>query len=346
MSDTTALLLHWYDKEKRRLPWRAEGDTQPNPYHVWMSEIMLQQTTVATVKGYFDKFLTLWPTVDDLASAKQEDVLAAWAGLGYYARARNLYKCAGVVSGDLGGTFPDTYEGLKALPGIGDYTAAAIAAIAFGRSDAPVVDGNVERFITRLNRIETELPQAKKEIKQVTKTLTPTKRPGDFAQAMMDLGATICTPKNPKCLLCPVHKNCHAHKAGDAETYPRKAPKKKKPTRRSLAFAAIHDGAIYLERRPNSGLLGGMLGLPHTPWTEREDMPRLDQSTDHLPAAGSWRQLPEISKHTFTHFYLETIVYKSYLNHKINTEHGEWVNLSDLKSAGLPTVFKKMTDLI
>lgn len=311
---------------------------------------MLQQTTVATVKGYFHKFITRWPTVQDLARAKQEDVLAEWAGLGYYARARNLHKCAGVIVQDYAGVFPDTYKTLLDLPGIGDYTAAAIAAIAFGESDAPVVDGNVERFITRLKRIETLLPKAKAEIKTVTKSLTPVDRPGDFAQAMMDLGATICTPKKPKCLLCPVKEFCEGLKAGDAESFPRKPTKKPKPTRRSVAFAALYKGAIYLERRGEKDMLGGMLGLPHTPWIERDTIPTFDEAKGHAPTQGTedlkWQKRDQIATHTFTHFHLETIVYTLDLKHKFNTETGEWIALEAINKAGLPTVFRKMIKLI
>ncbi|WND01985.1 A/G-specific adenine glycosylase [Temperatibacter marinus] len=342
MTSITKKLLAWYDQEKRTLPWRAEPPTTQDPYKVWMSEIMLQQTTVATVKGYFDKFLKRWPTVMDLASAVQEDVLAEWAGLGYYARARNLHKCAQMVAIDYQGQFPTTYQELVKLPGIGDYTAAAIAAIAFGESKAPVVDGNVERFITRLHRIETLLPQAKKEIKAETLSLTPKDRPGDFAQAMMDLGATICSPKKPKCLLCPIQTKCSAFANGDAETFPRKPAKKTKPTRRSLAFILRYEDQILLVRRDDSAMLGGMLGLPHTPWVERDTLPDLGESLTYSPGRGSFIKAGETSKHTFTHFHLITDIYKTSLTNKINIENGEWVRIKDIKTAGLPTVFMKM----
>lgn len=272
MAEVANSLLDWYDRERRHLPWRAEPGQYSNPYHVWLSEVMLQQTTVATVKSYFAKFLTKWPTINALAAASLEDVLKEWAGLGYYARARNLHKCAQTIAFELGNTFPNTESELRKLPGVGDYTAAAIAAIAFDEP-AVVVDGNIERVVSRLFRINEPLPKAKKQIKEATATITPPQRPGDFAQAMMDLGAGICTPKTPKCLLCPISAGCKAQKVGDMEKFPAKAPKKAKPTRRAISFWLEHDGHVLLERRPAKGLLGGMPGFFSTEWIERPDFP-------------------------------------------------------------------------
>ena len=249
-------LLAWYDRHRRSLPWRAKAGQTADPYHVWLSEIMLQQTTVPAVKPYYETFLRRWPTVRDLAEADIHDVMAAWAGLGYYARARNLHKCAQLVTERHGGRFPDDLEALRELPGIGRYTAAAIAAIAFDRP-ATIVDGNVERVISRLHRIQTPLPKAKEEIWALAETLTPTERPGDYAQAIMDLGATLCTPQKPACSLCPWQSACAAFKAGDQETYPRKAPKAERPQRYGAAFWILNDkGEVALRRRPPSGLLG------------------------------------------------------------------------------------------
>lgn len=343
MASISKKLLDWYDRERRHLPWRAAPGTRPDPYHVWLSEIMLQQTTVATVRAYFEKFLTRWPSVTALAAAPQEEVLKEWAGLGYYARARNLHKCAQTVTAQ-GGTFPDTEEGLKALPGVGDYTSAAIAAIAFDRP-AAVVDGNIERVVSRLKRIGEPLPGAKKPIKAATADITPRKRPGDFAQAMMDLGATICTPKAPKCLLCPIADACAAQKAGDMERYPVKPPKKVKPTRRAISFWLMHDGHILLERRPSKGLLGGMPGLFSTPWVERQDFPSKEEWLPARPSDDYFKESEGMAKHTFTHFHLETQLVIAKAAQRHNLENGFWVPEKDLSGAGLPTVFKKIADL-
>lgn len=338
-------LLGWYDREHRKLPWRAEPEKLAEPYHVWLSEIMLQQTTVATVKAYFAKFLTLWPTIDALAKAPQEHILKEWAGLGYYARARNLHKCACVIVEDYSGQFPNTEEGLRALPGIGDYTAAAIAAIAFG-VPATVVDGNIERVVSRLFRIGDMLPKAKKPIKAATTTITPQQRAGDFAQAMMDLGSSICTPRAPKCLLCPITSYCAAAKAGDMETYPVKPPKKVKPTRRAISFWLTHGDHILLERRPNKGLLGGMPGLFSTPWQERADFPNSQQWTNAAPHICNWKLGEAIAKHTFTHFHLETLLAVAEAPTRLNVENGFWIPTADVFEVGLPTVFAKIVDLV
>ncbi|SDE20912.1 A/G-specific DNA-adenine glycosylase [Kordiimonas lacus] len=344
MTKTAKQLLDWYDRNRRDLPWRAAHGESADPYHVWLSEIMLQQTTVATVKGYFEKFLTRWPSVDALAAAPQEDVLQEWAGLGYYARARNLHKCAQVVVEVHQGSFPQTEEGLKALPGIGDYTGAAIAAIAFGEP-AAVVDGNVERVVSRLFRVTDALPGAKKVIKAHTAEITPTKRPGDFAQAMMDLGSGVCTPKTPKCLLCPIRGACAAHEAGDMERFPVKAPKKAKPTRRAISFWLEHDGHVLLERRPQKGLLGGMPGLFSTPWEERPAFPAKEEWLTHRPSEDYWKPVEGMAKHTFTHFHLETKLLAAKADSKLNIENGFWHPVADLDAVGLPTVFKKIAVL-
>lgn len=337
-------LLAWYDRERRHLPWRSAPGMPADPYHVWLSEIMLQQTTVATVKAYFQKFLALWPTVADLAAAPLDDVLQEWAGLGYYARARNLHRCAGMIHAEFGGQFPAHEAELRTLPGIGDYTAAAIAAIAFNER-AVVVDGNIERVVSRLNRISDALPAAKKPIKAATDTITPSTRPGDFAQAMMDLGAMICTPRSPKCLLCPIQTHCAAAKVGDMETYPVKKPKKAVPIRRAVSFWLMHNGDLLLERRPEKGLLGGMPGLFSTPWVERNNFPEPDEWHAHAPLDMEWTLLDGIAKHTFTHFHLETRVVLAVSPTRLNMENGFWYPVKSLPDAGLPTVFKKIVQL-
>ncbi len=344
MTKFSNAMLEWYDRNRRDLPWRAKNDIKPDPYHVWMSEIMLQQTTVATVKSYFEKFLYLWPTVEEMAASPQEDILKEWAGLGYYARARNLHRCANVITEEYGGKFPTTEYELIKLPGIGDYTAAAIASIAFGEA-AAVVDGNIERIISRVHRINTPLPQAKKIIKEKTALVTPNQRPGDFAQAMMDLGASHCSPKKPSCLLCPVHNMCGAQKIGDMEIYPVKPPKKTKPTRRTLSFWLEHDDHILLQRRPNEGLLGGMPGLYSTPWVERSTFPKKEEWLQHRPSEDYWKPHEGLAKHTFTHFHLETKLLVAKANKRYNIEDGFWHPISELSEIGLPTVFKKIVAL-
>jgi A/G-specific adenine glycosylase len=280
-----------------------------DPYHVWLSEVMLQQTTVAAVKSYFEKFVRLWPQIEDLAAAEAEDVMKAWAGLGYYARARNLKACAEAVVRDHGGRFPATSEALRALPGIGDYTSAAIAAIAFDES-VPVMDGNVERVIARIFRVEEALPGAKPILKRHLSTLTPGIRAGDFAQAMMDLGATICTPRRPACALCPWRENCRALAEGDPETYPVKAAKKGKPVRTGAAFVAVDaDRRVLLRKRPPEGLLGGMTEVPTTAWTARLDG---GSGMEHAPFAADWKACGTVT-HVFTHFELRLTVWRAEL---------------------------------
>jgi A/G-specific adenine glycosylase len=295
-------LLAWYDRHRRVLPWRAKPGETADPYRVWLSEIMLQQTTVATVGPYFLTFLARWPDVAALAAAPLDDVLTAWAGLGYYARARNLHKCAQVVAREHGGRFPETEAGLRELPGIGAYTAAAIAAIAFDRR-AVVMDGNVERVVARLNRVRDALPAAKPELRALTDALTPDARPGDFAQAMMDLGATVCTPRKPRCALCPWRADCAAFRAGDAEDYPRKAAKAERPVLHAVAYwMTLADGRVLLRRRPEQGLLGGMMEIPTNTW--RAEPWDAAEARAAAPFAAEWRELPGTIRHVFTHIDL------------------------------------------
>ncbi|MBO6639410.1 MAG: A/G-specific adenine glycosylase [Roseitalea sp.] len=335
-------LLAWYDDHARDLPWRvgprdrAEG-IGPDPYRVWLSEIMLQQTTVAAVRDYFHAFTERWPTIEALAAADEEDILKAWAGLGYYSRARNLKKCADAIMTDHGGAFPADLDALRALPGIGDYTSAAIAAIAFDIA-APVVDGNVERVVTRLKAIDTPLPKAKPAIKAEVAAMLDADRPGDFAQAMMDLGATICTPKRPACLPCPLRSECTALDAGDPERFPVKAPKKDKPLRVGAAFVLVRgDGAVLLEKRAGTGLLAGMTQVPTTRWTARNDG---ETDTDAAPVDGlTWRKCGQV-RHVFTHFALDLTVWRAHSNH--GAGDGQWWSpASELGAEALPTVMKK-----
>ncbi|MGR9169255.1 A/G-specific adenine glycosylase [Rhizobium sp. KDH_Rht_773_N] len=339
---TASPLLQWYDRHHRDLPWRvsppmARRGVRPDPYHVWLSEVMLQQTTVQAVKPYFANFLAKWPSVIDLARAPGEEVMAAWAGLGYYARARNLKKCAEAVASQHAGVFPDTEEGLKALPGIGDYTAAAVAAIAFNRQ-AAVMDGNVERVISRLYAIATPLPAAKRLMRQKVALLTPDDRPGDFAQAMMDLGATICTPKRPACSLCPFNGSCEALRLHDAERFPVKAAKKEKPVRRGAAFVAVtSDGDILLRRRAESGLLGGMTEIPTTAWTARQDG---ETSAEAAPFKAGWESAGTVT-HVFTHFELRLSIFRAAIGERVQTDDGWWEPVTNLEAQALPTIMKK-----
>lgn len=331
-------LLAWYDAHGRELPWRMKGGAHAQPYHVWLSEIMLQQTTVPAVAPYFAKFLKAFPALEDMAAAQDALVMEMWAGLGYYARARNLLKCARVLVAEHGGQFPQDLEGLKALPGIGDYTAAAIRSIAFNKP-AAVVDGNVERVITRLYAMREELPKIKPEIKARVAQMVPQDRPGDFAQATMDLGATICTPRNPKCLLCPWAGDCQAKALGEQNTFPVKPPKKKKPKRYGTVYWLESAGSVYLIRRPDKGLLGGMLALPSTAWGEgaaAEDAP---------PIAGDWRTLPEQVRHVFTHFELHLTVKLLTAAQPPALKDGEWKTITPALPGTLPTVMKKAAKL-
>lgn len=332
-------LLTWYDRHRRILPWRALAGETPDPYRVWLSEVMLQQTTIAAVKPYFLKFLARFPTVDALAAAPEESVMSAWAGLGYYSRARNLHACAKAVAAS--GAFPETLEGLRKLPGIGAYTAGAIAAIAFGRPEA-AVDGNVERVMTRLFAIETLLPGARPEIRRVTQDLVPSDRPGDFAQAVMDLGATICTPKRPACALCPWMAPCRARDLGLQETFPRKLKALKGTLRRGAAFVAIRAGdeAVLLRTRPPEGLLGAMAEPPMSPWEPGYDPA---QALLDAPLDARWKRLPGLVRHTFTHFPLELTVFSARVSLSTTPPAGmRFTPRRDLDDEPLPGVMKKV----
>jgi len=336
-------LLDWYDANRRRLPWRAEPGEVPDPYSVWLSEIMLQQTTVVTVIPYFNDFTARWPTVVDLAAANRDDILKAWAGLGYYARARNLHACARVVAEDHSGTFPATEKGLRALPGVGAYTAAAVAAIAFGEKATPV-DGNIVRVTSRLFAVDEPMPKARSEIERLTAMLTPADRPGDFAQAMMDLGATICAPKSPKCLMCPWNTVCAAQKAGSAEAYPRKAPKKQRPTRYGICFwAEDGQGHVLVRTRPDKGLLGGMTEIPSTDW--QSDPWDLSAAIAEGPVRGEWILLDGDVNHTFTHFHLVLKVMRAKTARFNAPEMAWWAKATEIGLEALPTVMKKVVNL-
>ncbi|WP_413855248.1 A/G-specific adenine glycosylase [Albidovulum sp.] len=336
-------LLAWYGRSARVMPWRVgpeerSAGVRPDPYRVWLSEVMLQQTTVAAVRDYFRRFIERWPDVAALAAAEDGEVMAEWAGLGYYARARNLLKCARVVAGEHGGRFPESRDALLTLPGVGPYTAAAVAAIAFDEP-ATVVDGNVERVVARLFAVETPLPAAKPELTALAARLTPRERPGDFAQAMMDLGATICTPRSPACGICPVRSACAGHAAGTAASLPFKAAKAEKPTRRGVAFVGVReDGAVLVERRPERGLLGGMLGWPGTDWACSEPI-----STP--PAPGTWRMAAGEVRHTFTHFHLRLSVMTARLPLDAAPDRGHFRPRAEFRPADLPTVMRKVHDL-
>ncbi|WP_416898538.1 MAG: A/G-specific adenine glycosylase [Minwuia sp.] len=332
-------LLAHYDIHRRVLPWRALPGETPDPYRVWLSEIMLQQTTVATVGPYFRAFTERWPTVEALAAADQDEVMHAWQGLGYYSRARNLLKCAKTVVAEHGGRFPETEAGLLELPGIGPYTAAAIAAIAFDRPAMPV-DGNIERVTARLFAIEAEMPGSKPELRRLAATLTPERRPGDFAQALMDLGATICTPKSPACTRCPLGPHCEAAAKGIAAQLPRRAPKKAKPTRHAVFFWLVRDdGAVLFQRRPDEGLLGGMVMPPSTPW--REEGPWDEgEALSHVPAHTEWRELNGTVRHGFTHFHFDMTVWTGQAVG--GGPDGVWARPDEFGALALPTVAKKL----
>jgi A/G-specific adenine glycosylase len=344
--DYARALLAWYDRERRILPWRAAPGIAPDPYRVWLSEIMLQQTTVKAVLPRYADFLRRWPDVTALAAAELGEVLAVWAGLGYYARPRNLHACAREVVTRHGGRFPTTEAELRALPGIGDYTAAAIAAIAFGARATPI-DGNIERVIARLFAVTTPLPAAKPEIRSLALALTPDERAGDFAQATMDLGATLCSPRRPACGLCPVVSGCESHAQGLAEVLPYREEKAVRPTRRGHAFVALRDdGTVLLRERPLKGLLGGMLETPSSPWTERGES--ADSALSHAPLKAPWRGVPGLVEHTFTHFHLELSVYfaevpaEAKLNTAAHPERCRWVHVRDLHEAALPSLMRKV----
>lgn len=344
----TRQLLSWYDAEQRDLPWRAKPGQMPNPYHVWLSEIMLQQTVVKTVIPYFLKFITKWKTINDLGSASLEEIRTAWAGLGYYSRAQNLHKCAQIIKKEYNGQFPIFAEELETLPGIGPYTAAAIAAIAFDETATPV-DGNIERVVARLFSIEDPLPAVKPRLKKQAATLTPPRRAGDFAQAQMDLGATICTPKNPSCLLCPISSECNGYQQGIAPLLPQRLAKKPKPTRNGIAFFALReDGKILLRQRPEGGLLGGMTEVPSSEWKEHRAKKEIVLKSP--PLKGDWWRVPGLVKHTFTHFHLELIVYRIISPKSANltlfaqAERCKWVHRDKLGDEALPSVMRKIIE--
>ncbi|MEO0681043.1 MAG: A/G-specific adenine glycosylase [Pseudomonadota bacterium] len=345
MSGRAAALLAWYDRHARALPWRVPPGSglTADPYRVWLSEIMLQQTTVPHAAPYFLRFTQTWPTVQVLAACDDADLMAAWAGLGYYARARNLLKCARTVTLNHGGRFPDDEEGLRALPGIGPYTAAAIASIAYQRR-AVVVDGNVERVMARLFAVKDPLPGSKPELARLADTLTPDQRPGDYAQAVMDLGATICTPKSPACGLCPWMDGCQGRLAGIAEALPAKTPKAPKPLRRGAVFVALTpSGRLLLETRPDKGLLGGMTGLPGTAWDRRgaESPPTAEQIAEAAPLQADWRQAPATARHVFTHFQAELTILTAQVGEESQPARGAFVPDARAQAGALPTVMKK-----
>ena len=333
-ADLPDRLLDWYAKAARDSPWRigpgqrANGVT-PDPYRVWLAEIMLQQTTVPHATRYYLTFTKRWPKIEDLAAAPDEDVMAAWAGLGYYARARNLLKCAREVAAR--GHWPDTIAGLQKLPGIGPYTAGAVAALAFGRQ-AAAVDGNVDRVFARLMALKGDWKDEKARLKSVVEGLVPADRPAEFAEALMDLGATICTPKSPNCLVCPLRNLCAAREEGAPERYPIKPAKQAKPTRYGHVFVLMgKEGSVLTERRPDKGLLGGMLGLPTTPWTGEFGAP-------DFPAHCGWMERGEV-RHVFTHFALTLKVWRA-------DEPKRKFDTSLTQAAdGLPSVFVKALKL-
>ena len=344
--EASRALLAWYDRERRDLPWRAKPGRSADPYRVWLSEVMLQQTTVKAVIPYYAAFVWRWPTVEALAAASLDEVLAAWAGLGYYSRARNLHACARAVVESHAGSFPRSEQVLLSLPGVGPYTAAAIAAIAHGVRATPV-DGNVERVVARLFALPLPLPGAKPELKRLAETLTPAKRAGDHAQAMMDLGATICTPKRPSCRVCPVAAFCTAHAQGIAARLPVREAKRERPLRLALAYVALReDGCVLLRRRPENGLLGGMLEVPSTEWAQA-----LPQSEDRLrsaPVRADWQLAPGIVSHAFTHFQLDALVYRAVVPGRVSltacadAPRCRWLPRGELDRAALPSVMRKL----
>lgn len=332
-------LLAWYDVHRRDLPWRAKRGRRADPYHVWLSEIMLQQTTVQAVGRYYREFLRRWPTVKDIAAAPLDEVLGAWAGLGYYARARNLHRAAKLVAEELGGRFPETAEALRKLPGIGTYTSGAIAAIAFDEREA-AVDANAERVIARLFAVEDAMPKAKPELRRLTQGLVPERRAGDFAQALMDLGASLCSPRKPNCSACPWSKACIAKKRGIAEALPVKAALRARPMKRGAAFVVCdRNGAVLLVKRPETGLLGGMLEPPMGAWADA--FPSRKEALLQAPFPADWAKRAGIVRHGFTHFELEIEVYVAVIDRRPRTR-GSWYARSRLADVALPTIMRKI----
>jgi A/G-specific adenine glycosylase len=351
-ADRPALLLAWYDRHRRKLPWRPLPGVAADPYRVWLSEIMLQQTGVKTVGPYFEKFLVRWPDVEALGGASLDDVLRMWAGLGYYSRARNLHACAVAVRRDHGGVFPDTEQGLRSLPGIGPYTASAISAIAFGRRTMPV-DGNIERVVSRLFAVEEPLPQAKPLMQQLAATLLTgdeksrvgdeKSRAGDSAQALMDLGSSICTPKKPACALCPLNDDCVARLRGDQETFPRKAPKKTGALRRGAAFVVTRGDELLVRTRSEKGLLGGMTEVPGSDWLAAQDDKDARKQAPPLKGVTRWHRKAGVVTHVFTHFPLELAVYTASVPNRTRAPEGmRWVPVATLEGEALPNVMRKV----
>jgi A/G-specific adenine glycosylase len=341
-ADRPRQLLDWYDRHRRKLPWRPLPGGAIDPYRVWLSEIMLQQTGVQTVGPYFEKFLARWPGVADLGRASQDDVLRMWAGLGYYSRARNLHACAVAVLRDHGGVFPDTEAGLLKLPGIGPYTASAIAAIAFGRQCMPV-DGNIERVVSRLYAVEEPLPKSKPQIQALATTLLAATRAGDSAQALMDLGSTICTPKRPACALCPINDGCAARSRGDPESFPRKSPKKAGTLRRGAAFVVTRGDELLVRTRAEKGLLGGMTEVPGSDWLAAHDDGVALTQAPVLKGVANWHRKVGVVSHVFTHFPLELVVYTARVAARHRAPDGmRWVPVATLDDEALPNVMRKV----
>ena len=347
--DRAAHLLAWYDRHRRKLPWRPPAGELADPYRVWLSEIMLQQTGVKTVGPYFEKFVARWPEIGALARAALDDVLRMWAGLGYYSRARNLHACAVTVMLQHGGAFPDSEEGLRALPGVGPYTAAAIAAIAFGRRTMPV-DGNIERVVSRLFAVEEFLPQAKPKIRELAATLLGAdragdekSRAGDSAQALMDLGSTICTPKRPACALCPLNEDCLAYARGDQESFPHKLVKKTGELRRGAAFVVVRGDDLLVRSRPEKGLLGGMTEVPGSEWRAAQDDKAALKQAPAVKGVARWHRKAGIVSHVFTHFPLELVVYIARVPPRTRAPIGmRWVPIATLRDEALPSVMRKV----
>jgi len=344
----SATLLAWYDRHRRKLPWRAAPGEAADPYRVWLSEIMLQQTTAKAVAPYFAKFLARWKDVGALAAAPLSEVLSAWAGLGYYARARNLQACARVVVERHGGKFPQSENALRDLPGIGPYTAAAIAAIAYDAPATPV-DGNIERVVARLFAVSAPLPQAKTELQRLARGLTPRRRAGDFAQGLMDLGATICTPKRPACALCPWMESCAGYRSGDPALFPQRKPKREGSPRRGAAFVALReDGFLLVRTRPTKGLLGGMTEVPTSDWSTDFDEANASEGAPRFyararPGACQWHRVPTPVRHVFTHFPLELSVYWARLSADVPAPAGtRWIECGKIADEALPSLMRKV----